>query len=361
MSTKTRFSLVAVTAALATFAAACGHEQAELAEPTSAALTVSVSPVELILEQRMIEVRGTAQPARQAFVSSRVVGPVVAVHVAAGEAVRRGQPLVEIQAQASDGQLAQTKGALAQAQAGLALTEKNFRRFEALHGENAASDLELDAARMQLEQAQGAVSQAEGAVQAARAVAEETVVRAPFSGRVAQVPVEIGDLAAPGRPLVQVESTHGSEIWLTVRESDIGRVALGQTLDVRFDSLPKMGSITGTVAEIVPFADPATHTFTVKVSLTADGIRSGISGRASLPGDPVERLIVPSGAVHRRGGLELVVVRAGDGTARTRAVTTGRVLDGGRIEILSGLNEGEMVALGTAGPVADGTLLEVRR
>ncbi len=110
--------------------------------------------------------------------------------------------------------------------------------------------------------------------------------------------------------------------------------------------------------EIVPSADPATHTFTVKVALPGIALRSGISGRAALPGDPTDRLVVPAAAVHRRGGLELVVVRADDGTARTRAVTTGR-LDGGRIEILSGLDDGEQVVVDAPGPVADGTPLEV--
>jgi hypothetical protein len=115
------------------------------------------------------------------------------------------------------------------------------------------------------------------------------------------------------------------------------------------------------VAEIVPSADPATHTFTVKVDLGAVEIRSGLSGRAFFSGDAGDRLIVPASAVHHRGGLELVVVRAADGGARTRAVTTGARLDGGRVEILSGLDEGEDVATDLPAPVADGTPLEVTR
>lgn len=361
MTTNHGLLLTAAAAALTLLPSACGHEEADLAKRPSAVVTVTASPVQRVIEPQAVEVRGIAQPARQAFLSSRVVGPVVAVHVDAGAEVRRGQPLLEIQARASDGQLAQARGALAQAQAAHSLAEKNFRRFEELHTTNAASDVELDAARMQLDQARGAVVQAEGAVQAAEAIAEESVVRAPFSGRVVERLAEIGDLAAPGRPLVQVESAEGSQIWLTVPERDIRRVAVGDALEVRFDSLAELGTITGKVEEIVPFADPATHTFTVKASLGTDGVRSGISGRALLPGDPVARLVVPSVAVHRRGGLELAVVRSDDGTARTRVVTTGRDLGDGTVEVLSGLSEGEMVALDAPGPVADGTPLEVRR
>jgi hypothetical protein len=115
------------------------------------------------------------------------------------------------------------------------------------------------------------------------------------------------------------------------------------------------------VAEIVPSADPATHTFTVKVALGEAEVASGTSGRAELPGDVVERLVVPTSAVHQRGGLELVVVRADDGTSRTRAVSTGSALGNDRIEVLSGLGAGETVVIDASGPVADGTPLEVAR
>ena len=69
--------------------------------------------------------------------------------------------------------------------------------------------------------------------------------------------------------------------------------------------------------------------------------------------------MVPASAVHRRGGLELVVVRADDGTSRTRAVTTGGTLQGDMVEVLSGLSGNETVAVNAPGPVADGTPLEV--
>jgi RND family efflux transporter MFP subunit len=350
-----------LAAPLAAFALAatlsCGHGEADRARPEYTPIEVHTTPVERITATRAIEVRGLVQPSREAFVSSRAMGPVVAVHVAAGQAVRKDQALLEIQPEASDGQLAQTEGALAQAEAGLALAERNFRRFEALHAEGAASDLELDIARMEHERAGGAVEQARGAVRAATSVASESVVRAPFAGRVVDTLVDVGDLAAPGRALVRVQSAAGRQILLTVREADIARIELGQRLEVRIDAL--LGTMSATVDEIVPAADPATHSFTVKVGLPELDIPSGLSARATIEGDAQDRLAIPSAAIHHRGGLELVVVRAVDGSARTRAVTTGRLLDEERIEVLSGLDEGEAVVVDAPGPVADGTPLEV--
>ncbi len=352
------FALVVLVAASMTVVA-CGSHEAELAEAELAPVSVRLASVERNTDARAIEVRGIVQPTREAFVSSRVMGPVVAVKVRAGDLVAAGQTLIEIQPEASQGQLAQADGALAQAEAGLALAERNLQRYKALHAESAASELELDMARMQFEQAKGAVAQAKGAVQSADSVASESTVSAPFSGRVVKTMVEVGDLAAPGRQLVQVESRDGQQIWLGVREADIQRFTIGDEIAVRLDARPDLGTVTGTIHEINPSADPGTHTFTVKADLGRLQVPSGLSGRAAIAGDAGDRLLAPLSAIHRRGGLELVVVRAADGTARTRAVTTGQDLGDGRIEILSGLDEGDQVAVDLMSTVADGTPLEV--
>jgi len=359
MNARNRSLAILVPIIVMTLSFGCGHDEPHQADGNLEPVAVATVEVEVVSDARPIGVRGIVQPTRQSMISSRAMGPVVALRVRAGDTVSKGQTLLEIQPAQSDGQLAQAEGALAQAKAALSLSQRNFQRFEALHAENAASDLELDMARMQYEQATGAVAQAKGAVQTASSVADESKVRAPFAARVVTTMVEVGDLAAPGRPLVQLESIGGQQIWLAVRESDITRVSKGDEINVEIDSRLDLGVLRGTVEEIVPSADPATHTFTVKVGLGDAGIPSGLAGRAVISGDRTDRLVLPISAVHRRGGLELVVVRADDGTARTRAVTTGGTLEDGRIEVLSGLRRGDSVATNAPGPVADGTPLEV--
>ncbi|MEN8164692.1 MAG: efflux RND transporter periplasmic adaptor subunit [Acidobacteriota bacterium] len=338
---------------------ACAPDKAELAQADLSPLSVHVIQAEAMTSSKAIEVYGVVQPARQAFVSSRVMGPVVAVKTWAGATVSKGQVLIEIQPETSKGQVAQAEGALAQARAALAMAERNLKRFENLHAEKAASEVELDMARMQHGQAKGAVDQAMGAVHTAKTVAGEAGVAAPFAARVVERLVEVGDMAAPGRPLIRLESSEGRRLWLSVREADIARLELDMRIPVTLDSRADHGTIEGTVAEIVPSADPATHTFTVKVDLGSVDVASGISGRAAIPGDAVDRVVIPAAAVHSRGGLELVVVRADDSSARTRAVTTGSELADGQVEILSGIKAGDSVVIDAPGAVADGTPLEV--
>jgi RND family efflux transporter MFP subunit len=360
MNSPTRFMTLIPMVALI-MAAGCGHDEAKRADAQLETLTVTTVEVEAVSDVKPIDVRGVVRPARQAEVSSRAMGPVVALRVDAGSVVSKGQVLLEIQPQASQGQLSQARGALAQAQAALAQSKRNFERYQALHAENASSELELDVARMQYEQARGAVAQAEGAVSSASSVASESEVRAPFAARVIETLVEVGDLAAPGRPLVRIESLADKQIWLTVRARDAGRIGIGDELAVRFDARPDFGAVDGTVVEIGPSADSTTHTLTVKVDLGKVEIPSGFSGRTTIEGDVTERLVIPVSAVHYRGGLELVVVRAADGTARTRAVTTGGDLADEKVEILSGLDYGDLVVVDAPGPVADGTPLELAR
>jgi RND family efflux transporter MFP subunit len=338
--------------------AGCGSEPAATVTELPS-VTAELAAVERVTESRTIELFGTVQPARQAMVSSRVSGPVTSVKVTPGDLVRKGQTLLEIEPDSIEGQVSQAQGALSQAQAALAMAEKNFNRYQELHRKNAASEVELDMARMQYDQARGAVAQAEGAVQTASSVAGEAIVTAPFSARVVEKMAEVGDMAAPGRPLIRLESRSGSQMRLTVREADIRRLSLGQAVEVSLDSRPDLGRIEGTVDEISAAADPATHTFTVKVGLPTDQAASGASGRGYLPGDPIERITVPAAAVHARGGLELVVIRGDDGKTRTRAVTTGRTLANEMVEVLSGLSEGDQALIGLHGPVPDGSPVEV--
>lgn len=310
----------------------------------------AVATAERTETARRVEIQGTVEADVTSSVSTRVMARVTVLHVAAGDRVRKGQVLLEIDPQAAQGQLSQARGARAQARARLALAERNYRRFEELRKTNAASELELDQARTQYEQAQGAVEQAEGAVAAAAAVASDSTVRAPYAGRVERRMVEVGDLAAPGRPLLRIQSGDARRLALPVPGSLVSRAGLkvGDELPVAIDVRPDRGVFEGTVVEMTPGADPVSHSFDVKVRLPLSQdaeLPTGVTGRAWLPGGVRTSITVPTDAVLTQGGMDLVVVRAADGTARTRVVSLGASTDG-RVEVLAGLEGGETVLRG---------------
>ena len=147
-------------------------------------------------------------------------------------------------------------------------------------------------------------------------------------------------MAAPGVPLMQIDSAGPLELDTTVPESAIAGLRAGMKLDVTVDSIGGQ-SFPGSIAEIVPAADPATHSFLVKVSLPSSKLlRAGISASASIPSGSEQAVLAPRSAIVMRGSLATALVLDSNGIAQLRYVTLGEV-QGDKVEILSGLNGGE--------------------
>ncbi len=352
--------IAAMVATLTALASACAPHEPTAAETATAVVQARLASAERLEIPQEVELHGTVEAERSAAVSTRVMAMVTDVKVRAGERVRRGQLLLEIDPQTSQGQLSQARGGLAQAQAALALAARNFERYQALSAADAASELELDMARMRYEQARGAVEQGEGAVAAASSMAADSRVLAPFAGRVYRRLVEVGDLAAPGRPLLMLESDGPRRLRLSVPESlvvgsDLGE---GDLLPVAIDSRADLGRMMGRVVERSSGADPASHSYDFQVALPVDDLPTGAAGRAWIESGRQVRVLVPAEALLQWGGLTMVVVRTADGLAATRVVTVGKTAADGRMEILSGLAGGETVLAGLSGPPPPGARVE---
>lgn len=337
-------------------ATACGDAQKTAKALEPAPVTARLALAERVASDSRTGFAGFVAAEKSTAVSSRVVAMVTAVHVELGDSVTAGQVLLSIDPTAAQGQVAQARGGLAQAEAALTLAKRNLERFEALAASRSASELELDMARMQFEQAAGAVKQAQGGVDSASSVARESRVVAPFAGHIAARLVEVGDLAAPGRPLVMLESSLGRRLVVAVPETVARTAALapGLALAVTLDARPDLGEIAGRLAEISPGPDPVAHSYTVKIDLPALDLPAGAAGRAFLPTGRRDAVRVPRSALIESGGLTLVVVRDSEGRAQSRVVTVGSAIGGGAagsdgaVEILSGLAGGESLALGLA-------------
>jgi RND family efflux transporter MFP subunit len=337
---------------------ACHRAEQHVAEPLPP-VRAEVAVAERRNVPQRHELQGTVEAEQKSAIATRMMAAVTAVHVEAGDAVRRGQTLVEVAPQVAESGVAQARGALAQAESALALARRNHERYRALAEADAASQLELDVARMQQEQAQGAVEQARAALAAASDLAGDTRLVAPFAGRVASRMVDVGDLAAPGRPLVVIESAASRRLVLTVPESLLARspLAVGDLLPVRLDARPDE-AIEGRVALIGAGSDPGTHSVRVEVELLGPAdVPTGSAGRAWLDAGERDAVLAPRAAVMTRGGLELVAVVSPEGESATRVVTTGAV-SGDQVEILSGLDGGESLVVGLPAPPPTGSPIE---
>lgn len=349
--------------------------------PRTAPDPVAEARAELVAAPEVVEAVGTVRPRTEVQVEAQVTGKVLKVNVRAGDKVSRGDELVVLEdreyrtrleragqgRQSAAAQREQARQAVAAAKAGLNEAEAQYRRIETLHAEKAVTARELEQAEARYLQARAALAQAQDGLAAAEAgvgqagkAAEEAqisldyaTVRAPEAGEVARRMVEPGDVAAPGKPLLLLQTAGSLRLEAFVRESLIGAARVGAELPVAIGAAGEQ--VTGVVEEVVPSADPATRTFLVKVGLPAlPGVYPGMFGRLLVPAGQRQAVLVPAGAVRRVGQLETVAVRGQDGW-RSVYVKTGAAR-GGTIEILSGLAGNETVGLWTAGAAgaADG-------
>jgi RND family efflux transporter MFP subunit len=150
-----------------------------------------------------------------------------------------------------------------------------------------------------------------------------------------------------------IEDEESYQLELAIPESMAAMARPGSPVQVNLDSLGT--SFAAKIAEIVPSADPASRTFTAKVSLGQKGLRSGMFGRGSVAlGSSVNRILVAKKAVIERGALTSVWVVDKDGIARMRLVKVGKTSND-RVEILSGLSDGERLVVSGAEIIREGT------
>jgi RND family efflux transporter MFP subunit len=164
------------------------------------------------------------------------------------------------------------------------------------------------------------------------------------AGRVVDRLAEPGDTAVPGRTLLRIYDPSALRVEVPVRETLAVRLDVGDALRVEVPAVEIQ--VEGVVDEIVPFAEPGARTLLVKVRLPPrPGLFAGMFARVAIPADARTRLVVPDASIERVGQLEFATVLGEGGAATRRLVTTGRRLSPDRVEVLSGLADGERVAV----------------
>ena len=247
----------------------------------------------------------------------------------------------ELQTNPSDLQLSPLMAQLAQAELALALAKQPF------------TETDFDMARAQVELA-------EAAVDMARKQVDETIIRAPFDGVVAELYITKGSMAAPQAPAALFVSKP-VEVIVNIEESRISHVQAGQNAALQVSAFPGQ-DFPASVTNVAPTADSQSHTFAVKVTPMDEDylLRSGMYANVSLLVEEVQgTLLVPRAAVTDVNGQETVYVVNDDDTVERRAVTTGLV-DDDRVEILSGLTEDQQVVVAGQAGLQDGAKVEIR-
>jgi multidrug efflux system membrane fusion protein len=290
---------------------------------------------------------GVVEAVRQTVVAAQVAGAIVALQVKPGDAVKAGQVLVRIDAQAARQNAQASEATVLAARASLDVATKDFERQKLLFDKSYISQAALERAEAEYKSTRARVTAQLAQAGVAQVEAEFYVVRAPYAGVVSDVPVSVGDMAMPGRPLLTVYDPGALRVTSAVPLA-VAAQATVNNVRVELPSLPApQQSQKPTRVHVLPAADPATHTVQLRLDLPATlGLVPGMFARAWIPSEPVAdaRVYVPGKVIVRRAELTALYVIDPQGRPLLRQVRVGRTV-GERVEILSGLNAGERVAL----------------
>ncbi|MBI2501799.1 MAG: efflux RND transporter periplasmic adaptor subunit [Candidatus Latescibacteria bacterium] len=294
-----------------------------------------------------VELVGTVQPRRASLVASQIEGRVVAVAREAGQAVRRGDLLFQLDQ-------ALVSAALVEARADVALQEGNHAQSAQLLEKAAISEQQLRDSAYQLERARAKLQNLEKQL-------DHTAIRAPFSGHLVQSFAELGEWVGRGEEVARLIAIDTVRVYVKVPERHVPYLAVGQTAQVSIDALGDL-PMTGRIVAVLAEGVPESHTFPVVVELAnPEGrIRSNMAARVHFQaqrGEPV--LLVPKDAlVTSPAGAQVFVAQ--EDKAAGRPVQVG-VPYNGYVAVEGQLAPGELVIVRGNERLREGQAIRVLR
>ncbi len=324
---------------------------------------------------RVLERTGTLRTDADVEVAARYGGRLVEVPVQIGDGVAAGQLLARLDdrdvrrsRQEAEAGLEVAEAALVSARLDQERARRDQQRIEALAADGLVTAQQADDARTAAAAADAALDLAEAQSEQARARLEslrlqesETRLVAPFAGTIADRAHDAGDTVAAGATVVRLVGDGPLRARVQVPDRDAVLLAVGNPVDLRVDAFP--GEVfTGEITGIAPAVDPDSGTVAVEAGVEdpSERLLPGMFARIRVQLPERDRgVLVPAEAVidHPEDGRPAIyVVR--DGTAALVPVVTG-VTEGGRTEILDGLEAGAEVIVGGQHLVRDGGPVEV--
>ncbi len=314
---------------------------------------IEAKRVEIVKAKRekvtlLSELSATLQPGEEANVSFEVPGRVVEMPVKEGDHVSAGQVLARLDASDYSVQQSQTETDIEKTMVKYQQAKEDLNRMEQLYSQKAISQIDYENARNNFIEAEKDYLQAQ---QAYSLKTDKNLLKSPISGTVIAKLSSVGQLVQAGDPVYSVGQVNPLQVLLPVPDRNISAWRVGNVVTI---SLYKE-SRKGNVIHIFPSTNQGTGTISVEV--TVDNPKRdwhpGQVVTASRAVTEKEGLFVPVEAVLNRGEEKPYVFLAAGGKAVKTAVTTGELFDN-RLEILSGLKEGEQVVIQGADRLFDG-------
>lgn len=295
----------------------------------------------------MISAEGYVEAVHQSTLAAQIAGQIIERPVNVGDSVKAGQVLVRIDPRSAEQALSGSQSQVTEAQAGLSNALSKHQRNEQLFSQKFISQAALDQSELDAKAARARLAALQSNAGLAATNKTFATITAPYSGVIVATPIEVGDMATAGRALVTMFAPTNMRVVATLSQSELRAVKLNQTAQVEVAGLKN--TLSSTQITLIPMADQRTHSATLRLDLGSAGSTSGL-----LPGQFVRvhfitgmtrKLLIPQTAVLRRSELTGVMILGKDDAPQLRQIRLGEPTLDGNIEVLSGLQAGERIAL----------------
>lgn len=313
------------------------------ASSVSSAQALETLRVETKAITQNIQLNGLVEAVRQSTVAAQTAGTVSAIYYDVDDQVSPGNVLLQISDTEQQARFEQAQAGLRVAQTNLTNAEQNFNRIDSIYKKQLASQSQYDQSRNQLDSAKASYRQASAALKESQKQVSYTKVIAPYGGLVTERHVEVGEVVAPGSPLMSGVDLSQLRVNVDLPQSYATTVRQNKLAEV---ALPSGEMLAAKGMTIFPYANSNTHNFRVRIHLPENiqGLYPGMSVKVSMPLGSQQRIMIPAQAIVVRSELRAVYVLDQQQQPQLRQVRLGQ-RQGQEVEILSGLQVGDQIAL----------------
>lgn len=310
----------------------------------ASAQELAFTETKIIQQPIKVEFDGTVEAVNRAIVAAQTSGRILELPFDYGDFVEQGSVIARLTQSEQRAGLDAARASLNEAQTAYDEATRQLDRLTALFERKLVAIAPVDSARQQSDAAKARLDAAKAQVSNARARFDYTEVIAPYSGVVVNKLVSEGETVQPGTPLIEGIALDRLRVRVQIPQANLVDAKQNQSIQVVLGDRV----LEPVDQRLIPTADPLSHTFTLLLTLPV-----GDSANMPLPGelarveftiDEEPVLTLPKSSIANRGEVEGVYVASGDSALQFRYIRTGQRA-GDQVEIISGLVEGESVAL----------------
>ncbi len=262
-----------------------------------------------------LEFPGEVRARYESQLGFRIGGKIIARRVDVGSVVKRGQVLMQLDAEDVHLAQMQSSAALRSAESNRDLAKADLQRYQELRAKNFVSQAVIEQKESAFKVAQASYDQAVAGLQGQSNQAAYTTLSSDVDGVVTAVTAEVGQVVAAGTPVVTVAKSGAKEVIVSVPENQVELFGHGVDAKVRLWA-DRQQTITGTVREVSPIADAATRTYVVKIAIpdSTPDVKLGMTAYATFVvkhvGDNADdgAMAVPLSAIYQTNNQNLVWV-----------------------------------------------------